>query len=166
MLINMFYGQLFKSLFEYAEELPTGVLPVPVRVVCDDFATGGRIADFPEYISIFREKGISVNLLIQSESQLAAMYGEDAATTIINNCDTYIYMGGMDLLTCRSISQRINKPLEDVLYMPIGKEYIMRRGQKPIAADRCDVMSRQDYREITDAYDQHISGQHYKRQAG
>ena len=46
------------------------------------------------------------------------MYGSDDATTIINNCDTYLYMGGMDLKTGRSISERLNVPLEDVLYMP------------------------------------------------
>ena len=62
--------------------------------------------NFPEYISIFREKGISVTLLIQSESQLQGMYGRENATTIINNCDTYLYMGGMDLVTGRNISER------------------------------------------------------------
>ncbi|MBQ9199654.1 MAG: type IV secretory system conjugative DNA transfer family protein [Lachnospiraceae bacterium] len=83
--INMFYSQMFKQLFEFAEELPDGRLPIPVTVLCDDFATGSRIQNFPEYISIFREKGISVTLLIQSESQLASMYGSNDCTTIINN---------------------------------------------------------------------------------
>lgn len=127
--INMFYAQAFKTLFEYAENLPSGKLPIPVHMLCDDFSTGSKILNFSEYISIFREKQISVTLLIQSESQLESIYGSNDATTIINNCDTYIYMGGMDLKTCRSISERLNTPLEDVLYMPIGQEFIFRRGQ-------------------------------------
>ena len=79
----MFYAQAFKALFEYAESLPSGRLPIPVHVLCDDFATGSRILNFPEYISIFREKQISVTMLVQSESQLESMYGSDDATTII-----------------------------------------------------------------------------------
>ena len=93
----MFYAQAFKQLFEFAESRSSGRLPIPVHVLCDDFATGSRILNFPEFISIFREKGISVTLLVQSESQIESMYSPEDATTIINNCDTYLYMGGMAL---------------------------------------------------------------------
>lgn len=151
--VNMFYAQAFKSLFEYAEKLSTGKLPVPVHVLCDDFATGSRILNFPEYISIFREKDISVTLLVQSESQLESMYGTDDATTIINNCDTYLYMGGMDLRTGRSISERLNVPLDEVLYMPIGREYVFRRGQKPVVTWRYDICKDKRYRDITKEYE-------------
>lgn len=154
--INMFYAQAFKTLFEYAESLSDGRLPIPVHMLCDDFATGSRILNFPEYISIFREKQISVTLLIQSESQLESMYGSEDATTIINNCDTYLYMGGMDLKTGNSISERMNVPLEEVLYMPIGQEYIFRRGQKPIVTRRYDIMRNELYRNITKKYEQNI----------
>lgn len=157
--INMFYAQAFKTLFEYAESLPSGRLPIPVHVLCDDFATGSRILNFPEYISIFREKQISVTLLVQSESQLESMYGSDDATTIINNCDTYLYMGGMDLKTGRSISERLNAPLEDVLYMPIGQEYIFRRGQKPIVTSRYDILENELYKKITRQYELSLSDQ-------
>lgn len=157
--INMFYAQAFKTLFEYAESLPDGILPIPVSVLCDDFATGGRILNFPEYISIFREKQISVTLLIQSESQLESMYGSDDATTIINNCDTYLYMGGMDLKTGRSVSERLNMPLEDVLYMPIGREYIFRRGQKPVITNRYNISENELYKKITQQYEQEICSQ-------
>lgn len=151
--INMFYAQAFKTLFEYAESLPSGRLQIPVHVLCDDFATGGRILNFPEYISIFREKQISVTLLVQSESQLESMYGSEDATTIINNCDTYLYMGGMDLKTGRSISERLNTPLEEVLYMPIGQEYVFRRGQKPIITTRYNIIRNEQYQQITQPYD-------------
>ena len=151
--VNMFYSQMFKQLFEYAESLPDGRLPIPVSVLCDDFAVGSRIQNFPEYISIFREKQINVTLLLQSESQLESMYGYDDAVTIIDNCDTYVYMGGMNLQTCRSISERLNIPLEDVLYMPIGQEIIFRRGQKPIITQRYDTFSNSDYKAVTRQYE-------------
>ncbi len=154
--INIFYAQAFKTLFEYAESLPDGKLPIPVHVLCDDFATGSRILNFPEYISIFREKQISVTLLVQSESQLESMYGSEDATTIINNCDIYLYMGGMDLKTGRSISERLNTPLEDVLYMPIGQVCIFRRGQRPIITSRYDIMKDEQYRQVTRAYEERI----------
>lgn len=159
-LINMFYSQAFKELFEFAEGLPSGKLPIPVNILCDDFAvSGGKIQNFPEYISIIREKQIAVTILIQSESQLESIYGADDATTIINNCDTYIYMGGMDLNTGKAISQRINKPLEDVLYMPIGQVFIFRRGQKPIITTRYDIKDDKRYQNITEEYEKQITDQ-------
>lgn len=154
--VNMFYAQMFKQLFEYAESLPSGKLSIPVSVLADDFATGSRILNFPEYISIFREKQISVMILLQSESQLERMYGYDDAITIINNCDTYIYLGGMDLKTCRSMSERLNVPLEEILYMPIAQEIIFRRGQKPIVTQRYNILNNKTYQKITREYEKQI----------
>lgn len=156
--VNMFYAQAFKTLFEYAESLPEGKLPVPVHVLCDDFATGGRILNFAEYISIFREKQISVTLLLQSESQLASMYGDDDATTIINNCDTYLFMGSMDLRSSRSASERMNVPLEDVLYMPVGQMYIFRRGQRPMVTQRYNIRNDKLYQFVTSKYGKRPAG--------
>lgn len=152
----MFYAQIFKQLFEYAEQCPNGMLPVPVHVLCDDFATGSRILNFTEYISIFREKRISVTLLLQSESQLEQMYGSGNATTIINNCDSYIYLGGMDLKTAQNMSLRLNRPLEDILYMPIGQEVVIRRGQRPIITRRYDIQKNELYQEITKEYNRQL----------
>lgn len=152
--VNMFYSQVFKQLFEFAETCASGMLPIPVHVLCDDFAVGSTINNFHEYISIFREKQISVTLLLQSESQLESLYGINNATTIINNCDTYLYLGGMDLKTCRSISERLNVPLDEVLYMPLGQEIIFRRGQRPIVTKRYNVLENKLYQKITKQYEQ------------
>ena len=157
--VNMFYAQAFKQLFEYAENRPDGVLPIPVHVLCDDFATGSRVLNFPEYISIFREKGISVTLLLQSESQLEQMYGTDNATTIINNCDSYIYLGGMDLRTAQNISLRLNAPLDEVLYMSIGQEVLFRRGQRPIITRRYDIQKNDIYQKVTKDYNKRMANQ-------
>lgn len=152
-LIQVFYAQTFKQLFEAAERCGGGALPVPVRVLCDDFAVGGTIHQFHEYISIFREKGISVTLLLQSESQLESMYGPNNATTILNNCDTYLYMGGMDLKTCRSVSERLDVPLDEVLSMPLGRVVVFRRGQPPIVTRRYDILRDKRYQQVTAQYE-------------
>lgn len=150
---NLFFAYAIKELFEFAEAQPDGELPIPLHLLCDDFAVGGRIENFEQYISIFREKQIRISMLLQSESQLVSMYGEDNATTIINNCDTYMYMGGMDLRTCDHISKRANLPLEDILYMPIGKSIIFRRGSNPIFSSRYKITDNLLYREITEQYE-------------
>lgn len=154
--VNLFYAQMFQRLFEYAESLPNGKLPIPVSVLCDDFATGSRIQNFPEYISVLREKDISVTLLVQSESQLESMYGTDDAVTIINNCGSYVFMGGMDLRTAHNISQRVNLPLEDVLYMPVGQEIVFRQGQKPVITQRYDILNDKEYQRVTRAYERKL----------
>ena len=136
---NLVFGSMFKELFEYAEELPGGRLPIPLTAICDDFATGGQIPNFQHHISIFREKGIAVMMLVQSLSQLAAMYGSYGAVTIRDNTDNIVYMGGNDLETADQIARRINKPVDEVLYLPIGQEYLFRRGQKPIQMQRYQI---------------------------
>lgn len=147
--INIFYSQMFKELFDYGERQASGRLKIPVRIICDDFACGASIPGFQEYISICREKNISVTALLQSESQLYAIYGEYAATTIINNMDTYLYLGGNDIRTARNVSERLNAPLEDILYMPVGKEIVFRRGEKgPIVANRYDILSDREYQNL------------------
>ena len=91
-------------------------------------------------------------LLLQSESQLERMYGIEDAITIIDNCDTYVYMGGMNLKTCRSISERLNVPLDEILYMPLGREVIFRRGQRPVVTQRYDILQNKAYQRVTQNY--------------
>lgn len=146
--ISIFYKQMFKTLFELAEQREDGMLPHPIQIICDDFATGTKVPKFQELISIFREKRIGVTLLIQSESQLDAMYDQKNATTIVNNCDTYVYLGGMDLKTCESISKRIDIPCNEVLNMPIGTEYVFRRGQEPIITERYSLKGENQMKNI------------------
>ena len=148
---NLLYSQSIKELFEFAESRTDGHLPIPVQLLCDDFACGSTILNFPEYISIFREKQMSAIILLQSESQLERMYTYEDATTIINNCDTYVYMGGMDLQTSKNVSNRLNCPLEDVLYMPIGTVAVFRRGQKPIVTKRYPVQEHPLYQQVSES---------------
>lgn len=148
--VNILYADMFRELFEKAERSLDFRLKVPVHIICDDFACGSRIKGFEEYISIFRSAGISVTLLLQSETQLVSMYGEYEATTIINNCDTYVYMGGMDIATCQHISQRMNKPLHEVMAMPREKVVVFRRGDKPYVARRYQILDDPLYQQLPD----------------
>ena len=77
-------------------------------------------------------------LMIQAEAQLRNAYGEDAQT-IIGSCDTYVYLGGNDVETARNIAQRVDLPLGRILYMPVGTNWIFRRGQQPVEAKNFDL---------------------------
>ncbi len=144
---NLVLGTMFKELFEYAEEQESGRLPIPLMTICDDFAVGGQIPNFQQHISIFREKGISVMMLVQSLSQLAGMYGENAAITIRDNTDSTVYLGGNDLATARDIGRRLNKPEDEVLALRVGKEYLLRRGQAGLELDRYRILDDPLYRQ-------------------
>ncbi len=138
-LVNIFFTQAMQSLCDYADnQCYDNRLPVPVRFILDDFATNCRIDEFPRMISSIRSRGISVMLMIQSEAQLTQGYGYDDST-IISNCDTYVYLGGNDVSTAQSISVRCNKPLGHVLNMPVGSCWVFRRGSQPVYAKLNDV---------------------------
>ena len=139
--LNLFYADMLRELFEEAQNSKDYRLKVPVHIICDDFACTGRISGFEDYISIFRAAGISTTMLLQSETQLENMYGPAAATTIINNCDTYVYMGGMDILTCEHIARKLNKPINKVASMPLEQVVVFRRGSEPFVSRRYQTLN-------------------------
>ena len=142
MLINMFFTQAMNQLCTYAdEECENNQLPVPVRFFMDDFATNCRIENFENMISNIRSRKISVILVLQSLSQLDKGYGA-SAHTIIDDCDTLIYMGGNDPETAHSIAIRCNKTTQTILHMPLCTSWIFRRGDKPFT---CKNMELDDY---------------------
>ena len=112
------------------------------------------LAEFEDYISIFRAAGISVTLLLQSESQLSSMYGPEAAKTIINNCDTYVYMGGMDIETCRSIAAKSNKTLATIMSLPKKSVVVFRRGEKPWFSERYRITEDPEYIKAMELYEE------------
>jgi type IV secretion system protein VirD4 len=76
--------------------------------------------------------------MIQAESQLSKCYGNDGAT-IIGNCDTYVYMGGNDIETAAAVAQRADVPVKRILNMPVGTNWIFRRGQNPVNGKNFDL---------------------------
>ena len=131
-LLNILYASMFQNLFEIAEK-NNGSLRHDVQVIFDDFAAGGAggINGFEEYISTFRQAGLSVMLLLQSQSQLEQIYGRAGAVSILDNCDTTVFMGSNSYSSAKNMAERISRPVEEVLYMENGKEIVFRRGEKP-----------------------------------
>lgn len=138
-LANIFFTQTMNELCLVADqECKDQRLPVPVRFILDDFATNVKIENFPRMIASIRSREISVMLLIQAESQLKKGYGDDDST-IIGNCDTYMYMGGNDVDTAKNIAERLNLPLRKILYMPVRSNWIFRRGSEPINGENIEL---------------------------
>lgn len=139
MLVNLFYSQMMNELCSYADEhCPDSRLPIPVRFILDDFATNARIDNFENIISNIRSRNISTMIFLQSEAQLAAKYG-DNAQTIIDNCNTYVYMGGSDPEQAYKVALRADKSTNTILNMPLMHSWIFRRGQQPVLCHNIDL---------------------------
>ena len=140
-LANIFFTQAMNELCYEADHHCRGHrLPLDVRFIMDDFATNCRINEFPRMISGVRSRGISAMLMIQAESQLEEGYGRDSST-IIGNCDTYVYLGGNDINTAESVARRCDMPLPEILYMPVETNWIFRRGERPVNGRNFDMES-------------------------
>ena len=138
-LANLFFTQAMNQLCRYADNhCEDNRLPVPVRFILDDFATNCKIGDFPRMISSIRSRGISAMIMIQAESQLTKCYGDDGYT-IISNCDTYVYLGTNDVKTAQSVAERADVSTKRILYMPIGTNWIFRRGHNPVNGINFDL---------------------------
>ena len=131
--------------FRYRSMFLQTISPLVVLLICSNSTC-----------PFFREKGLSVTVLIQSESQLSFLYGCEKATTIINNCDTIVFLGSMDLDTGRSISARANRPLEDILYMPIGSRNHLPAWHEADFTKRYNIFQNEMYKKITAAYEKYV----------
>lgn len=159
-LANIFVSQAISELFTIADERGTGALQIPTDIIFDDFATGAKVSDMPEKLSICRSKGISfLGILLQSESQLKRMYGEAEAIEIIDNCDSYVFFGGNNYDTARTLSLKLNVPLDEILYLPVGQIIVFRRGQKPVYSTRYDIYNDEFYQKITQIQRDRNAGQ-------
>ncbi|WP_295091156.1 VirD4-like conjugal transfer protein, CD1115 family [Ruminococcus sp.] len=138
LLANIFYSQAMTELCKIADNQPDYHLKMPVRFILDDFGTTIRIEGFQNMISNIRSRGISAMIVLQSLSQLAHGYGT-SAHTIIENCDTLLYMGGNDLETASYIAQRSGKSLKSTIAMPVGMHWQFRRGQDSKICNTIDL---------------------------
>ena len=135
-IVNLLYLQLFQELEAEAAKNPDGRLKMPVRILMDDFASGAKMDDFDKIISVIRSRDISVSLIIQSLSQLASLYGEGPAKTILNNCDHLLYMGGNDRETLDYVAHRVNKPVSIIAQKPREKIYLITAGEPAALVDK------------------------------
>lgn len=143
-IASLFFTQAFQELCSYADkECTDGRLLIPVRFIMDDFATNVCVDEYPRIASCIRSRNISSMIILQGEGQLKAAYGNEAET-IISSADTYVYMGGNDIETAKSVAVRADLPVHDILSQPIGYTRIFRRGSKAVYARNFDMELHKD----------------------
>jgi type IV secretion system protein VirD4 len=178
-VIAMLQSQLFNLLCDKADDEYGGRLPVHVRVIADEFANIGQIPQFDKLIAIIRSREISASIILQSQSQLKAMY-KDSADTILGNCDTTLFLGGKEKTTLKEMSELLGKETidlyntsetrsnqksfglnyqktgkqlmteDEIAVMDGGKCILQIRGARPFFSDKYDITKHKNYRLLAD----------------
>ena len=181
-VVSIMYSQLFNLLCDKADDVYNGRLPVHVRMLLDEFANIGQIPQFEKLIATIRSREISASIILQSKSQLKAIY-KDNADTIEGNCDTTLFLGGKEKTTLKELAEVLGKETIDLYntsdtrgtsqsyglnYQKTGKELMSQdeiavmdggkcimqlRGVRPFFSDKFDITKHGRYRELSD-YDQ------------
>lgn len=112
-VVSIMYSQLFNLLCDKADDLYGGHLPIHVRFLLDEFANIGLIPKFEKLIATIRSREISASIILQAQSQLKAIY-KDNAETIIGNCDSTLFLGGKEKSTIKEISEMLGKETIDL----------------------------------------------------
>ena len=107
-IVSLMYSQLFNLLCDRADNDFDGRLPVHVRCLLDEFANIGLIPNFEKLIATIRSREISVSVILQSQSQLKAIY-KDNSDTIVGNCDTTLFLGGKEKTTLKEMAELLGK---------------------------------------------------------
>ncbi len=181
-VVSIMYSQLFNLLCDKADDVYNGRLPVHVRMLLDEFANIGQIPQFEKLIATIRSREISASIILQSKSQLKAIY-KDNADTIEGNCDTTLFLGGKEKTTLKELAEVLGKETIDLYntsdtrgtsqsyglnYQKTGKELMSQdeiavmdggkcimqlRGVRPFFSDKFDITKHSRYKELSD-YDQ------------
>ena len=112
-IVSIMYTQLFNLLCDKADDMYNGRLPVHVRCLLDEFSNIGQIPQFEKLIATIRSREISASIILQSKSQLKAIY-KDNADTIEGNCDTTLFLGGKEKTTLKEVSEMLGKETIDL----------------------------------------------------
>ena len=179
-LISMIYTQLFNLLCEKADDEFGGRLPIHVRCLIDEAANIGQIPNLEKLVATIRSREISACLVLQAQSQLKAIY-KDNADTIIGNMDSRIFLGGSEPTTLKELSAALGKETIDTFntgesrgretshslnYQKLGKELasvdelavldggkciLQLRGVRPFLSDKYDITKHPNYKYLSDA---------------
>ena len=179
-LISMCYTQLFNLLCEKADDVYGGRLPVHVRCLIDECANIGQIPKLEKLVATIRSREISACLVLQAQSQLKAIY-KDNADTIIGNMDSSIFLGGKEPTTLKELAavlgketidtyntgesrgretshslnyQKLGKALmsqDELAVMDGGKCILQLRGVRPFLSDKYDITQHPNYKYTADA---------------
>lgn len=128
-MVNLLYSQALNQLCRIADSQDNSRLPVPVRLFLDDFATNCRIEEFDNIIAVIRSREIYVSVILQDLTQLESLYGT-AASTIANNCDHWLYLGGQDTGTVQTFAIKVGKTPDTIMSLPLTKAYLFERGSR------------------------------------
>ena len=151
-VVSIMYSQLFDLLCNKAEDVYGGRLPVHVRCLLDEFANIGLIPRFEKFVATLRSREISVNIVLQAQSQLKAIY-KDNADTIVDNCDSILYLGGKEKTTLKELSESLGKELtsqDEIAVMDGGKCIYQLRGVRPFYSDKFDITKHKNYKLLED----------------
>ena len=178
-VVSIMYSQLFNLLCDKADDVYTGRLPVHVRCLLDEFSNIGQIPQFEKLIATIRSREISASIILQSKSQLKAIY-KDNADTIEGNCDTTLFLGGKEKTTLKEMAEILGKETIDLYntsdtrgtsqsyglnYQKTGKELMSQdeiavmdggkcimqlRGVRPFFSDKFDITKHDRYKELSD----------------
>ena len=179
-VIAILQSQLTNLLCDKADDVYGGRLPVHVRFILDEFANIGQIPQFDKLIATIRSREISASIILQSQSQLKAIY-RDNADTIVGNCDTMLFLGGKEKTTLKEISEILGKETIDSFntsenrgkeishglnYQKLGKELMTQdeiatmdggmcilqlRGVRPFFSKKYDITKHPRYKYLSDA---------------
>ena len=179
-LISMIYTQLFNLLCEKADDVYSGRLPVHVRCLIDEAANIGQIPNLEKLVATIRSREISACLVLQAQSQLKALY-KDNADTIIGNMDSRIFLGGAEPTTLKELNQSLGKETIDTYntgesrgrevsrslnYQKLGKDLatidelavldggkciLQLRGVRPFMSNKYDITKHPNYKYLSDA---------------
>ena len=179
-LISMIYTQLFNLLCEKADDVYGGRLPVHVRCLIDECANIGQIPNLEKLMATIRSREISACLVLQTQSQLKALY-KDSADTICGNCDSVIFLGGKEKTTLKELSEALGRETIDTFntgesrgretsrstnFQKLGKELmsvdelavmdgrkcvLQLRGVRPFLSDKYDITQHPNYKYLSDA---------------
>lgn len=178
-LVSMAYTQLFNLLCDKADDVYAGRLPVHVRCLIDEAANIGQIPKLEKLMATIRSREISACLVLQAQSQLKALY-KDNADTIIGNCDSMIFLGGKEKTTLKDLSETLGKETIDMFntsdtrgsqrsyglnYQKLGKELmsmdelavmdggkciLQLRGVRPFFSEKYDIIQHPNYKYLSD----------------
>ena len=178
-VVSIMYSQLFNLLCDKADDVYGGRLPVHVRCLLDEFANIGLIPKFEKLIATIRSREISASIILQAQSQLKAIY-KDNADTIVGNCDSTLFLGGKEKTTLKELSETLGKETIDLYntsetrsnqksfglnYQKTGKELMSQdeitvmdgskcifqlRGVRPFSSDKFDITKHKNYKLLED----------------
>ena len=178
-IVSIMYSQLFNLLCDKADDVYNGRLPIHVRCLLDKFANIGQIPQFEKLIATIRSREISASIILQSKSQLKALY-KDNASTIEGNCDTTLFLGGKEKDTLKDLAEILGKETIDLYntsdtrgtsqsyglnYQKTGKELMSQdeiavmdgskcimqlRGVRPFFSDKFDITKHKQYPLLSD----------------